>query len=126
MTTEDRDPLLQTLFAESEQVAESAQELDAEAFTARVMAGTRFMRYRALAPWGGAALAIAAGAWYLGVPLEIAQLVAQVLTTTLMDLGEGWLAWVFSPINNVAALLALFAKALRIGRKKIRRLSYAS
>lgn len=126
MTTDDRDPLLQTLFIKSEQVAESEQELDAEAFTARVMAGTRYVRYRTLAPWGAVALAVAAGAWYLGVPLEIAQLVAQALTTTLLDLGEGWLAWVFSPINNVAALLALFVKALRTGRKKIRRLSYAS
>ena len=50
---------------------------------------------------------------------------AQALTTTLIDLGDGWLAWVFSPVNNIAALLVLFVKAIRVGRKRIIGASYA-
>jgi hypothetical protein len=119
MMTDDRDPRLQALFAEAQ------HELDGETFTARVMTKSRFLRYRVLALWIGMAFVLAAGAWYLAIPLEVAQLMAQVLTTTLIDLGDGWLAWVFSPVNNIAALLVLFVKAIRVGRKRIIGASYA-
>jgi hypothetical protein len=111
--TDERDPLLQSLFADAQ------HDLDEEAFTAAVMARTRFVRYRRVAPWIGFVLMLAAGAWYLTVPLEVAQLIAQALTTTLINLGDGWLAWIFSPINNIAALLVLIVKAIRIARKKV-------
>jgi hypothetical protein len=117
--TDDIDPRLQALFAEGQ------PDLDGEAFTARVMAKSRFLRYRVLALWIGMAMVLAAGAWYLAIPLEVAQLIAQALTTTLIDLGDGWLAWVFSPVNNIAALLVLFVKAIRVGRKRIIGVSYA-
>ena len=119
MMTDDRDPRLQALFAEAQHA------LDGETFTARVMARSRFLRYRALSLWGGMAFVLAAGAWYLAIPLEVAQLLAQALTTTLIDLGDGWLAWVFSPVNNIAALLVLFVKAIRVGRKRIIGAAYA-
>jgi hypothetical protein len=113
MMSDDRDPLLQTLFADAR------NDLDGEAFTAQVMAKTRFLRYRVVAPWVCIALMLAAGASYLAIPLEIAQLIAQGLTTTLIDLGGGWLGWVFSPVNNIAALLVLIVKAIRVGRNRI-------
>ena len=117
--TDDRDPRLHALFAEAR------HELDGETFTAQVMAKSRFMRYRVWGPWIGIALMLAAGAWYLAIPLELAQLMAQALTTTLIDLGGGWLAWVFSPVNNIAALLVLLVKAIRVGRKRLIGASYA-
>lgn len=120
MMTDDRDPLLEALFAEAQ------HDLDGEAFTAHVMAQTRFVRYRVFAPWIGVALMLAGGAWFLAIPLEVAQLIAYGLTTTLIDLGDSWLAWSFSPVNNVAALLVLAVKAIRIGRKKIIGASYAN
>jgi hypothetical protein len=116
---DDRDPLLQSLFDEAR------RDLDGEAFIAKVMAKSRFLRYRVVAPWICVGLMLAAGAWYLAIPLEVAQLMAQVLTTTLVDLGDGWLAWAFSPVNNIAALLVLIVKAIRIARKKIIGTSYA-
>ncbi len=118
--TDDRDPRLQALFAEAQ------HDLDGEAFTANVMAQTRFLRYRSVAPWIFVALMLAAGAWFLAIPLEVAQLIAQSLTTTLVDLGDSWLAWVFSPINNIASLLVISVKAIRIVRKKITSTSYAN
>ncbi len=35
------------------------------------------------------------------------------------DLSESWLAWLISPINNIASLIVLGVKALRIGMKKL-------
>lgn len=119
MTSDERDPLLQTLFADAQ------QELTEETFTAKVMSRSRFSRYRVLIPWVGIALLLAAGAWFLGIPVEVAQFVAQVLNTTLFELGEGWLAWTLAPVNNVAALVVIVVKAIRIGRRKIIGGSYA-
>ncbi len=121
MMTEDRDPLLQTLFADAQ------RDLDGEAFTAHVMAGTRNQRYQVIAGLFSVALVLAACVWLLALPLqEFAQLIVQGLAITLIDLGDSWLAWLFSPINNIAALLIISVKAIRIGRKKIIGASYAN
>ncbi len=111
--TNDRDPLLQNLFAEAE------QELDGEVFTSSVMAQARALRYRAMAGWSTAALLLAFIAWLLGIPQELPQFIAQSLTTTLVDLGDSWLAWLISPINNIASLAVLSVKAIRIWMKKL-------
>jgi hypothetical protein len=111
--TDDRDPLVQNLFAEAE------QELAAEVFTSNVLAHTRALRYRLVAGWSTAGLALVFIAWLLGIPQELPQLVAQSLTMTLVDLGESWLAWLISPINNIASLIVLSVKALRICMKKL-------
>ena len=82
--TDDRDPLLQNLFADAK------HELDGEPFTAQVLTRSRFIRYRVLIPWIGVALMLAAGAWFLAIPIEFAQFIAQVLSATLIDLGDSW------------------------------------
>ena len=120
MMTDDRDPLLQSLFAEAQ------HDLDGEAFTAKVMARTRILRYRGAAGWICLALVLLACSWLLAIPLQgFAPLIARGLDTTLIDLGDSWLAWLFSPVNSVAALLVFSVKAIRIGRKKIMGASYA-
>ena len=111
--TDDRNPLLQKLFAEAE------QELDGKVFTSDVMAQTRALRYRAFAGWSAAALLLAFIAWLLGIPQELPHFIAQSLTTTLVDLGDSWLAWLISPINNIASLIVLSVKAIRTGMKKL-------
>ncbi|MFP6826809.1 MAG: hypothetical protein VB977_11985 [Pseudohongiellaceae bacterium] len=55
--------------------------------------------------------------------LEIAQLITTALSITLVDLGQGW---IFSPINNIASVLVLAWKAMRIIRNKILNASYAN
>lgn len=112
--TDGRDPLLETLFAEATQ-----PDLDGDTFAAEVLSKSRFLKVRSYAPWVVLGLVLVVGVWVLAIPLEFAQLIAQYLSYTLVDLGEGWLAWVLSPVNNVAALLALGVKALRMGRNKI-------
>ena len=111
--TDDRDPLLQNLFAEAE------QELEAEVFTSSVLAQTRAFRYRIMAGWSLAALTLAFIALLLDIPQELPQLIAQSLTATLVDLGDSWLSWLFSPINNIASLIVLSVKALHVAMKKL-------
>jgi len=86
-----------------------------------VMAKTRSLKYRMLAGGSIAALLILASLWMVfAIPLfEFAVLVAHGLGTTLVDLGEGWLALVFLPVNNIASLMVLTARAVLIARKKI-------
>ena len=119
MMADDLDPLMETLFAEAR------HDLDGKEFAARVMARTRGRKYRVIAGWFSVTLALAALAWLFALPLqEIAQLMAQGLTISLFDLGEGWLAWFLLPVNNIGSLLVLSVKAIRIGRKTIRNAAY--
>ena len=115
MITDNTDQLLQSAFADAR------QELDGEALTKRVVAKTRQMLY--LLATGGIALALVllAGVWLIfGIPLlEFAVLISQFLATALIDLGEGWLALVFMPVNSVASLVIVTAKAIHMGWKKI-------
>ena len=113
MNTDNRDPRLQNLFAEAE------QELESEVFTTSVLNQTRAFRYRIMAGWSLAALTLALIAWLLEIPQELPQLVAQSLTATLVDLGDGWLSWIFSPINNIASLIVLSIRALHVAMKKL-------
>jgi len=122
MTNEDRDPLLQSLFAEAE------QELDGSALTAQVMARTRSFRLTLLA--GGAfalVLLLATARLVFGVPLfDFAVLISEVLATPLVNLGEGWLALLLLPVNTIASLLVIMFKALRVFQKKVAGASFSS
>ena len=115
MMTNNQDQLLQSVFAEAR------QDLDGEVLTARIMTKTRRMLY--LLATGGITLAliVLAGVWLIfGIPLlEFAVLISQFLTMGLLDLGEGWLALVFMPVNNIASLIVIAAKAIHMGWKKL-------
>lgn len=118
--TDDLDPILHDLFDEA------GQELDGEAFTARVMARSRFARGRVVAGWLGAAAILLVCAVLLVPPLQdLAGFFARGLTTALIDLGDGWWALVFSPINSVAGVLVISFKLARMGITRIRSASYA-
>ena len=115
MNTDQRDPFLQSLFAEAE------QNLEGEALTGRVMARTRSFRYLLLGGAAASSLVVLTGAWLLfGMPLfEFAVLISQVLATPLVDLGEGWLALLLLPVNTLASLLVILLRGLRILQKRI-------
>ena len=119
--TDDRDPVLSSLFASS------VVDKDDKEFTKHVVAKTRSLRYKIVVGLLAVALILVAIAWLLGLPFqEVAQLITQGLTTSLVDLGDGWLAWSLSPVNNVASVLILSLKAIRMLRKKIINTSYVS
>jgi hypothetical protein len=110
----DLDPRLRALFFEAR------EELDGEAFTARVMARTRFLKYRMPALVSGLALVVVACALLVMPALQdVAFLAAVGLTSSLFDLGEGWLSFVLAPVNTVGSLLIIVARLVRMGQKRI-------
>lgn len=113
--TELRDPLLQSLFEQAR------QDLDGAELTAHVMSATR-KRMLALGAAGVVAAAVVLlSAWvFFSMPLlEFAVLVSQFLTNPLVELGEGWLALAFLPVNNIASIVVLAGKLGLMGWKKI-------
>lgn len=122
MITDQQDQLLQSVFAEAQ------QDLDGEALTSQVMAKTRRVLYMLAAGILFLAVVVVTGAWLMfGMPLlEFAVLISQFLTMTLFELGEGWLALVFTPLNNIASLLVVGAKAIHLGWKKILSSSFSN
>ena len=120
MMTNNQDQLLQSVFAEAR------QDLDGEVLTARIMTKTRRMLYLLATGSITIALILLAGVWLMfGIPLlEFAVLISQFLTIGLLDLGEGWLALVFMPVNNIASLIVIAAKAIHMGWKKLVRASF--
>lgn len=122
MITENQDQLLQSMFAEAR------QDLDGEAITSKVMAKTRRVLYMLAAGVLSIAAILVVGAWLIfGMPLlEFALLISQFLTMTLIDLGEGWLALVFTPLNNIASLIIFGAKAIHLAWKKLLSASFSS
>ena len=115
MMTEPRDPALEALFEQANRV------LEGDDLTARVMARTR---NRLAMMVGGAALVTVVAAliaWQIfAVPmLEFAVMVTQFLGNPLFDLGDGWLGFIFLPINNLASLFVLTARGVMLGWKKL-------
>ena len=113
--TENHDHLLQQAF-------QGAQTpLDDPAFTGRVVARAR----RRLVVWavaaGLAALSVLVVIWQLlALPLlELAMLASQVLTSPLIELGEGWLGLIFLPANTLAALFVVILRLVLMLRRKV-------
>ena len=116
----DRNKDLLNLFVDE------GQELDGEAFTTRVMAQTNNRRIRIVATAASLAVILMAMVWVFSAPLqEFALIVSQGLATPLVELGDNRLAWIFAPVNNVAGLLVLIVKLVRVGWKKLGLASFA-
>lgn len=122
MMTDHRDPVLKTLFA-TNQVELSDQ--DGKLFTARVMAKTRKLVYGIVAALVALVLLVLASALLLGIPIqEVAQNITQTLAFRLFDFGNGWVSWVLMPVNNIASLLVLSLKIVRVIWKKVQVASF--
>ena len=112
--TNDRDPILQSMFTAAQ------KDLDGEVFTDRVNKKTRSQRNRMIVALISVVFVMAVCIWIFAIPIqEFPRVVTNFLTTTLIDLGDGWVAWVFSPVNNIAGLLVLSLKAMRMLWKKV-------
>jgi len=106
--TYDRDPNLQALFSQAE------QEFDGEAFGREIMANIERERRRAQLLWLGIAAVIVACLVLVAEPLMAAvELAGRLLPVSLVDVRTEWLQQLVSPINSVAAALALGFLGLR-------------
>lgn len=67
------------------------------------------------------AFILIATAWHL----ELAELIAYALTSPLFTLGDSFFSWMFSPINNLGALLVALFKLVQValGGRRARHVS---
>lgn len=112
--TIDRDPALESLFADAD------QNLAGDTFTAAVMTQVDSQRRRIVYGWIGICLALFASALLLSAPLQNAvNLLTQILPVSLIDLGDQWLAQVLAPVNSVATPIGLGILALWTACRKL-------
>lgn len=112
---EIRDPRLDALFSQA------CEPLANDAFTNRVMSRSRFLKYRMHAWVGGFTLLLLVAAQLFIPPVrELSLLVAWGLMANIVDLGDGWVAWLASPVNTVGGILAFCLKGLLLLRKWVR------
>ena len=112
----DRDPLLQQLFDLAK------FDLAGETFVAGVMAQIDALRRRAIIAWLVAGLVLLAAAWLL-TPTMVAAvgLLSQALPQALVDVDEpsALAVQVFSPLNSVAAVVAVTVMLIVFVYRKI-------
>lgn len=102
------DPNLQALFSQAE------QEFDSEAFGRDVMARIDRERGRTRLLWVGVAAVVFACLAFATAPLmDAVELATRLLPTSLVDIRTEWLQQIVSPINSVAAAIALGFLGLR-------------
>ena len=112
--TDERDPALQALFAETD------RDLPAEAFVAGVIERADRQKRRAIVVRILAGLLVAVCAWLLASPLqEGAALLTRGLATPLLDPGNPLLGQLLLPVNSVAGLVALAIIGLRAVRRHL-------
>jgi len=114
----NHDVVLQNLFEEAQ------QNLDGSDFTPRVIKRTYGLVIRIGVMVLSISLVLLAGIVVLGIsPFELAQEISAVMNISLFDLGEGWGSWILAPVNNIAGVLILGAKSMRMLYKKVIRIS---
>jgi len=119
--SDQEDTRLQALFAEAN------EPLVDDNFTSQVMLLTRKRKMQ----WYlvGAilfALALTVASQFLQPLQSIALLVTDVLSIELIDVGDSAVAWILTPINNLATVLVVLAKGLRMSWRKVQKASFAN
>ena len=101
MTTEF-DPRLQALFDRAE------EPFDGERFLGDIMRQVDRQRQRAMLGWSLLAFAIVIGLALVASPVfEAVNLVSRFLPTSLVEIETEWLQMLLSPVNSVAAAIAI-------------------
>lgn len=104
----DYDPRLQALFTQAQQV------LDRDAFTRRVLERIDRERRRALVAWLALGLAGVVALALLAKPLfATLGMITQLLPVSLVDIETEWLRQLLSPINSIAAAIAIGVLGIR-------------
>ena len=112
----ERDPLLQKLF----EIAN--QDLSADAFIAGVMGQIDSLRRRAIVAWAVAGLVLGFAAWLLTPTVVGAvSLLSQLLPQTLVEIDDpsAIVSQVMSPLNSVAAVIAVTVLVIVFAYRKI-------
>ena len=117
--TEDRDPGLLALFAEGQETLED------EAFVAAVMQrAVALKRYLLLTCCASIMLLLGAALVFSWPLLGLAMNFTSILSTEIFVISNGVVAWLCTPVNNLATLLFLVWRILRFGWARSTNLSY--
>lgn len=101
MTTEF-DPRLQALFDQAE------QPFDGERFIAGIMQRVDRQRYRTMLGWSLVGLLVLIGFTFVASPIfATVDLISQFLPRSLVEVETEWLQMLLSPLNSVAAAIAV-------------------
>ena len=118
---EDRDPVLQALFVDAQ------QDLKSEEFVAGVMTRVQQLKQRVIAGATGATVLALVIALLLSVPVfDLAFVATDALAIEIISIGNSTAAWLLAPINNIATMIVVLFKGLRMGMKKARNASYVN
>ncbi len=111
---DERDPMLEALFAQS---ADTRVE---ENFTARVMAQVEARRRKVLVARVAIVTLIIGLEWLLSSPLQnfVGEL-TQILSTSLVDVKNDWLASAIAPLNSIAGLIGMLLLSLHVFYRKM-------
>jgi hypothetical protein len=105
---DDYDPRLEALFTQARQA------FDGDAFTRGVLERIDRERRRTLLVWSAIGLAGIVVLALLASPLFAAlSMATQLLPMSLVDIETEWLRQLASPINSVAAMIAIGALGIR-------------
>ena len=109
-----RDPLLESLFVQAE------RELVDDEFTARVMAQVATRRRNVLLGRLAIVALLVALELLLSAPLQnSADVITQVLGTSLVELEDGAVATVVSPINSIAGLIGMLLLGMQFLHRRM-------
>jgi len=112
--TQDRDPHLQSLFAEA------GETPDAMPFTAAVMARVDRMRRHAVIGRIGLGAAAVLIVWLLSFPVqEAVWMMTRAITFPLIDIGHGVVAALLLPLNTLAGVFVIILIAIRNFRRRL-------
>lgn len=104
----DIDPQLQSLF--------KPESIDDGGFTLatmdKILAEEKLRQIKTAAIWAAIAVVLVTIVAYFGV----AEFITHAMTSPIYDVGEGWVGWLLSPINNAGALLIALLKLFQVVR----------
>lgn len=114
--SDERDPLLESLFTQV------SDELDETDFGEKVMVKVDKRRRNVLIGRFGFVAVLVIFEFLLSAPLQNSVgMATQALSTSLLDIGNEWLAVIVAPLNSVAGLIGMLLLGLHtIYRRMVR------
>lgn len=112
--SDDRDPLIQNLFAIAN------EDLEDQAFTEAMMLRIAKQQRLTIIQWVCIGLIMVVCLWLFAAPIQdVVYLLTRGLTISLVDVDEPILGQISSPVNSVATLVALCLIVVRQTLRKI-------
>jgi len=112
--SDERDPLLESLFAEAE------RNLEDDVYIKQVMVRVEKRRRNVLVGRFSLVALLVVFELLLSAPLQhTVGVIAQALSATLLELENEWVALVFAPLNSIAGLIGIMLLGMQFLYRKM-------